>query len=139
MLKNNRLILNDVYNYTILLLSQPFVNKNQVDEKYTTFQYLSNMIAVFYYLFLSLFTFLYKRGRSQCPEIILNEIEKTFNKTYIELKSFLQRFQIRFSQNPSCKGMESTSQAAVPIGPTEAVLVALPRRWIPRPYRQDFE
>ena len=46
---------------------------------------------------------------SQCPEMILNKIEKTFYKTYTGLKSFLQRFQICFSQNPSCKGMESTS------------------------------
>ena len=45
---------------------------------------------------------------SQCPEMILNKIEKTFNKTYTGLKSFLQRFQICFSQNPSCKGWEST-------------------------------
>ena len=46
---------------------------------------------------------------AQSPEMILNKIEKTFNETYIELKSFLQRFQICFSQNPSRKGMESTS------------------------------
>ena len=45
---------------------------------------------------------------TQCPEIILNKIEKTFNKTYTGLKSFLQRFQICFSQNPSCRGMEFT-------------------------------
>ena len=47
--------------------------------------------------------------RSQCPEMLLNKIEKTFNNTYTGLKNFLQRFQICFSQNPSCKGMESTS------------------------------
>ena len=46
---------------------------------------------------------------SQCPEMTLNEIEKTFNKTYTGKKSFLQRFQICFSQNPGCKGVESTS------------------------------
>ena len=46
---------------------------------------------------------------TQWAEMILNKIEKTFNKTYTGLKSFLQRFQICFSQNPSCKGMESTS------------------------------
>ena len=46
---------------------------------------------------------------SQCPEMILNKIEKTFNKTYTGLKRFLPRFQISVSQNPSCKGMESTS------------------------------
>ena len=46
---------------------------------------------------------------TQCAEMILNKIEKTFNKSYTGLKSFLQRFQICFSQNPSCKGMESTS------------------------------
>ena len=50
---------------------------------------------------------------SKCPEMILNKIEKTFNKAYSGLKSFLQRFQICFSQNPSSKGMESTSWAAV--------------------------
>ena len=50
-----------------------------------------------------------KNGKAQCHGIILNKIEKTFNKTYTGLKSFLQRFQICFSQNPSCKGMESTS------------------------------
>ena len=46
---------------------------------------------------------------TQCAEMILNKVEKTFNKTYTGLKSFLQRFQICFSQNPSCKGVESTS------------------------------
>ena len=45
----------------------------------------------------------------QCTYMILNKIEKTFNKTFTGLKNFLQRFQICFSQNPSCKGMESTS------------------------------
>ena len=48
-------------------------------------------------------------GHTQCAEMILNKIEKTFNKTFTGLKSFLQRFQICFSQNPSCKGTESTS------------------------------
>ena len=48
------------------------------------------------------------KSKAQCPELILNKIGKTFNKTYTGLKSFLQRFQICFSQNPSCKGMEST-------------------------------
>ena len=46
---------------------------------------------------------------TQCPEIILNKIEKTFNKTYTGSKSLLQRFQICFSRNPSCKGMEYIS------------------------------
>ena len=45
----------------------------------------------------------------QCPDMILNIIEKTNNKTYTGLKRFLQRFQMCFSQNPSCKGMGSTS------------------------------
>ena len=55
----------------------------------------------------------------QCPDMILNKIEKTFNKTYTGLKSFLQRFQICFFfQIPSCKGMESNNQAAMPYRPT---------------------
>ena len=54
---------------------------------------------------------------AQCPEMILNRFEKTFNKTYTGLKSFLQRLHIYFFQNPSCKGMESTSKAAVPNQP----------------------
>ena len=45
-----------------------------------------------------------KTNESQCPEMILIQIEKTFNKTYTGLKSFLQRCQICFSQNPSSKG-----------------------------------
>ena len=59
---------------------------------------------------------------SQCPEMILNKIEKTFNKTYTGLKSFFQRFQICFSQNPSCKGTESTSQATVPNWPNSGCI-----------------
>ena len=46
--------------------------------------------------------------RPQCPEMILNKIEKTFNKTYKGLMTFLQRFQVCFSQNSSCKVVEST-------------------------------
>ena len=46
---------------------------------------------------------------SQCPEMILNKFEKNFNKTYLGVKSSFQRFQTCFFQNPSCKGMESTS------------------------------
>ena len=46
---------------------------------------------------------------AQSPELIWYKIEKTLNKTYTRLKSFLQRFQICSSQNPSCYGMESTS------------------------------
>ena len=41
--------------------------------------------------------FLHTVAVTQCPEMILNKIEKVFNKTYTGLKSFLQRFQICFS------------------------------------------
>ena len=33
-----------------------------------------------------------KNNGTQCPEMMLNKIEKTFNKTCTGLKSFLQRF-----------------------------------------------
>ena len=51
----------------------------------------------------------YRKATAQCTEMILNKIEKTSNKTYTGFKSFLQRLEICFSQNPSCKGMESIS------------------------------
>ena len=34
---------------------------------------------------------------TQCAEMILSKIEKTFNKAYTGLKSFFRRFQIFFS------------------------------------------
>ena len=69
----------------------------------------------FLFSFIDLF---FALDSSQCPEMILNKFEKTFNKTYTGLKSVFQRFQICFSHNPCCKGMESTSQAAMPYWPT---------------------
>jgi len=46
---------------------------------------------------------------TECPEMIFNKIEKKTKKTYTALKSLIQRFQICFSQNLSCKGVEYTS------------------------------
>ena len=58
---------------------------------------------------LALFRYVYY-FKSQYPESDLNKIAKTFNKTYVVgLKSMLQRFKIYFFQNPSSKGVESTS------------------------------
>jgi len=46
---------------------------------------------------------------TKCPEMIFNKIEKKIKKTYTGLKSLIQRFQICFSQNLSCMGVEYTS------------------------------
>ena len=54
---------------------------------------------------------------TQCSEMILKKIAKTFNKAYSLLKSMIQRFQIHIFQNPSCKGVESTSQKVQLIRP----------------------
>ena len=48
------------------------------------------------FLFPQMFQRAWESMCTQCAEMILNKIEKTFNKTYIELKGFLQRFQIYF-------------------------------------------
>ena len=52
---------------------------------------------------------LHQTNAAQYPERVLNKISKTFSKTYAGLKSTLQRFRIYSFQNPSSKGMESTS------------------------------
>ena len=46
---------------------------------------------------------------SQCIEIIVDKIAKTFNKIYAGLN--LQRFPLHFTQNSFFKGIESTSKA----------------------------
>ena len=55
------------------------------------------------------------------------------DETFAGLKSTLQRFRIYFFQNPSFKGVESTSYAAQPIRPEWAESAVLPSWWIPRP------
>ena len=42
-------------------------------------------------------------------ERILQKYAKYMNKTYVELKSKHQRFEIYFEWNPRLKGIESTS------------------------------
>ena len=49
---------------------------------------------------------------SQCPEKILSKMAKSFKKSYIGLKSMLQKFQIYISLNPRSEGVESTSSIA---------------------------
>ena len=46
---------------------------------------------------------------TQCAKWILNKIAKAINETFAGLKLMLQGFRIYFFQNPSIKGMESTS------------------------------
>ena len=45
----------------------------------------------------------------QYAERILNKIAKAINETFAGLKLMLQGFRIYFFQNPSIKGIESTS------------------------------
>jgi len=52
---------------------------------------------------------------AKCPERILDNVAKTFNKSYTALKCM--RIKIRFSNNPSCKAMESASYAVQQIRP----------------------
>jgi len=52
---------------------------------------------------------------AKCPERILDNVAKPFNKPYTALKCM--RIQIYFSKNPSCKAMEFTSYAVQQIQP----------------------
>ena len=81
----------------------------------------------------------WRSAPSQCPEIILNKIEKTFNKTYTGLKSFLQRFQICFFSKSQLKGHGIHSWVAVSNRPNPGQSTVLSSWWISRPYSQDFE
>ena len=47
-------------------------------------------------------------AKAQYADRILNKITKTFDQTYLGLKSMLQRFRKYFFKNPRSKGTEST-------------------------------
>ena len=68
---------------------------------------------------------------AQCAEMILNKIEKTFNKTYIGLKSFLQRSQIFFLKILDVRAWNPPARQQCRISPIQAVL---PRWLILCPY-----
>ena len=66
-------------------------------------------------------------GREKSNKSVEDEDE-----TFAGLKSTLQGFRIYIFQNPSFKGVESTSYAAQPIPPEWAESTVLPSWWIPR-------
>ena len=67
----------------------------------------------------------------QCPEMILNKFEKTFNKTYTGLMSFLQRFQICFAQNLAVRARNPPARQYSRYGLKWADMALLPSWWIP--------
>ena len=96
------------YTYVCVVSYEVLDTRVPMRKKYT--KGMKTSIIPFYGNFLFLITCMkFHLTISQCDKMILNKTEKTLNKTYTGLKSFFQKFQICFSQNPSCKGKESTS------------------------------
>ena len=70
---------------------------------------------------------------SQCPKMILNKIEKTFNKTYTGLKSFFRDSKSVFLKILAVRAWNLPARQKCQIGPIQAVSAALPSWWIPCP------
>ena len=75
-----------------------------------------------------------KQVKSQCPEMISNKIEKTFNKTYTGLKSFFRDSKSVFLKILAARVWNPPARQQCQISPIQAVSATLPSLWIPSPY-----
>ena len=72
---------------------------------------------------------------AQCPEMILNKIEKNFQQYPHRIKEFSSEIpKHSFLKVLAVRACNLPAKQQCQLGHIQAVLAALPRWWIPRPY-----
>jgi len=70
---------------------------------------------------------------TQCPEMILNKVAKTFDKIFKGLTSLIQKFQICFLKSLAVRLWNPPAKKQCQISPTQAISAIVPSMWIPCP------